>query len=124
MMTKKEYILKLNYLRTLNDKFLMKKHLSINRKLIDITEYEIPRIMDKIGKTNLIRLEIEKRKYQMIFLENLYTKSFKEYIEDIDNKIFPSSCTLDDYKNKLYQIVDETDADKEEDDIIFNEVFL
>jgi CRP-like cAMP-binding protein len=120
-MTKLEYVNHLKNIHMLNDKFFFKKHVNSNRKLININEYEIQRIIDKHKRTIAIQKEYEKKQYNMLFLEGIYKKTFEEYINEINEKIIPSKFKLEDYKSKLYEFYDETESDKFQDEIIFDE---
>lgn len=120
-MTKKEYVLLLKKIKDSNDPYLLKKTILINKETMDINEYEIPRLIEKLSRIHLIRLDLERKKYFMIRLEGKYTKAFESFIEEIDAGIITSDCTPEDIKAKLYHMTGLTESDKEEDEIIFNE---
>lgn len=121
-MTKKEYVLMLKKILDSKDPYLLKKTILSNKETMDINEYEIPRLIDKISRIHIIRLDLERKKYFMIRLEGKYTKTFENFIEEIDAGIIASNCTPEDIKIKLYydqSIM--TESDKEEDALIFDE---
>ena len=49
-MTKKDYIIYLKEIKDSKDFHLLKKIILANRETIDINEYEIPRLIEKINK--------------------------------------------------------------------------
>lgn len=120
-MTKKEFITLLNKIKNTKDPYLLKKIIAINKETMDINEYEIPRLMEKINSIHLIRLDLERKKYFMIRLEGKYTKTFDEFIQEIDEGIIASNCTTEDIKARLYGLAGITESDKEEDAVIFDE---
>jgi len=120
-MTKKEYILFIKTIKDSKDPYLLKKTIITNKEKMEINDYEIPRLMEKISRIHLIRLDLEKKKYYRIRLEGKYTKSFENFIEEIDAGMIVSNCIPEDIKAKLYDYTGITESDKEEDAIIFDE---
>ncbi len=121
-MAKKDYVFYLRKIKDSKDPYLLRKIIMSNKNVIDINEYEIPRLVEKINRVRNIKLELEKKKYLLIILDGKYNKSFEKFIEEIDSGQIASNCTVEDIKHKLYDFIGITESDKEEDALIFDEV--
>ena len=119
-MLKKDYILLLNKIYLSNDPYLLKKTINSNKKM-DINEFEIFRLIEKIQKIEYLKLDIEHRLFNIMKIEQKYPKDFSEYLDDIKAGITNSKTSIENIKAKLYENSDASEIEKEEDSIVFDE---
>lgn len=119
-MLKKDYVLLLNKISLSKDPYLLKKTITSNKKM-DINEFEIFRLVEKIKKIEYLKLDIEHRLFNIMKIEQKYSKDFSEYLEDISAGITTSKTSTENIKAKLYENSDASEIDKEEDSILFDE---
>ena len=120
-MKKKDYLIFLKKLKDKKDFYLLKKTI-LNNKKVDIGENEISRLIEKLNLITSIRTEFEKRKYNLIKLDKNYSKTFEKFMEQIEYGEIQSNCTVDEIKNKLYDVLESTKEDDEEDQILLDDL--
>lgn len=117
---KKDFILKLKKLKDNNDIFILRKTISYNRSL-DINEYEIDRLYEKIEKMKEIKNKINFKAWDKLIKAGKYLNSFDFYLQEIDNCEIPENIADEEirilmYENNTYP----SPLEKIDDDRIFD----
>ena len=118
-LTRPNYIRKLFELKRKNDIFIMRKTLSFNRNL-DVNEYEIERLHDKLLKIEAIKLETNLLTHKKLFISNKYAGTFQQYVKDIETGDVPENLSDEEIKSRIYENSYPSPIERIDDDRIFD----
>ena len=116
---KMNYIIDLKKLKDNNDISILKKSISFNSNL-EINEYEIDRLFEKIQKIKNIKIIEYKKNYLKLYNENKYENKFEDYLKDIEAGEIHDYITNDYLKSILYESSQASQIEKNDDDRIFD----
>ncbi len=115
----RDYIKKLHSLKSNNDHNILRKTLSFNRNL-EINEYELDRLYEKLLKIEAIKHEVNFKKHVILFITNKYAGKFEDYVKDIENGDIPENISDEEIKSRLYDSFIPSLIDQMDDERLFD----